>query len=763
MTCRPLLQDVVKISITPACAVGLLKYFRGVDKYFRGVETTMTIARIALPVALDRSFDYWIPDGPAITRGAIVRVRLAGRSLIGVVADVVTESEVSRERVQPIDEIVALPPLSDDVMTLAEFVGDYYQQPLGMTVALAVPPLGTRDTAVRPTIVALALTAQGHASLPARLVRAPAAQRLFARLAAAATGLSADEIHALPSHLRQTLRRWQAEGDVAPILSQATPPPTQLNDDQRSAVDAIDGASGTFATLLLQGVTGSGKTDVYLAAAEAAIAQDGQVLMLVPEINLTPQLEMRVRAALPRARAVTLHSGLADGERRAHWLAAARGDADLVLGTRLSVFCALPRLALIVIDEEHDASYKQQEGVRYHARDVAVWRARSRGVPIVLGSATPSLESYAQARAGRYRHLRLLRRADPRATLPRLALVGNRGAGAHDGIAGPLWDALGACLARGEQGLVFVNRRGFSPSLKCGACMWQAECPRCSARLTVHREPPSLRCHHCGHVEPLPRACPQCGNVDLLPLGYGTQRLERALAAAFPRARIARVDRDSTRAKGAFAAIRAGVATDAIDLLIGTQMLAKGHDFPRLTLVGVLGADNALYSADFRATERLAALLIQVAGRAGRAGLAGEVVVQTDFPTHPVYEALKSHDYDHLARQLIAEREAAELPPATHVALLLAEAHRRDDVDAYLGRAHAAAEALLRPGDAVTVFAPVPALLSRRAGMERGQLVVQSARRRALHAFLSGWREELAALPAARVRVALDVDPASFG
>jgi primosomal protein N' (replication factor Y) len=724
----------------------------------------MTIARIALPVALDRNFDYWIPDAPAITRGAIVRVRLARRSLIGVVVDVVTESDVSRERVQPIDELVALPPLSEDVMTLTEFVADYYQQPPGMAVALAVPPLGKRDTTIRATIVALALTAQGHASLPVRLVRAPAAQRLFARLTAAEAGLSADDIRALPPHLRQTLRRWHADGDVAPTMLEATTPPVQLNGDQRSAVDAIDGASGTFATFLLQGVTGSGKTDVYLAAAEAAIAQGGQVLMLVPEINLTPQLEMRVRAGLARARAVTLHSGLADGERRTHWQAAARGDADLVLGTRLSVFCALPRLALIVVDEEHDASYKQQDGVRYHARDVAIWRARSRGVPIVLGSATPSLESYAQARAGRYRHLTLLRRADPRATLPRLALVGNRGAGAHDGIAGPLWDALGACLARGEQGLVFVNRRGFSPSLKCGACMWQAECPRCSARLTVHREPPSLRCHHCGHVEALPRACPQCGNVDLLPLGYGTQRLERALAAAFPRARIARVDRDSTRAKGAFAAMRAQVTTDAIDLLIGTQMLAKGHDFPRLTLVGVLGADNALYSADFRATERLAALLIQVAGRAGRAGLPGEVVVQTDFPTHPVYEALKTHDYDRLAQQLIAEREAAELPPATHVALLFAEAHRRDDVDAYLGRAHAAAEALLRPrDDAVTVFAPVPALLSRRAGMERGQLVVQSARRRALHEFLSRWRVALAALSATRVRVALDVDPASFG
>ena len=327
----------------------------------------------------------------------------------------------------------------------------------------------------------------------------------------------------------------------------------------------------------------------------------------------------------------------------------------------------------------------------------------------------------------------------------------------------PIMAALAACLARGEQSLVFVNRRGFAPSLLCSACGWEANCPRCSARLTVHRTPAKLRCHHCGHDERLPHACPDCGNVDLLPLGFGTQRLERVLAEAFPAARIARIDRDSTRARGAFAAMRDQMSANELDILIGTQMLAKGHDFPRLTLVGVLGADNALYSADFRATERLAALLMQVAGRAGRAGLPGEVIIQTDFPDHPVYAAVGAHDYERLAAGLLAERKVAQLPPFTHVAVLAAEAHHRADVDDFLRAAHAAGMALTGGQTVqVEIFPPVPALLARRAGFERGQVVVQSARRAALQQFLPAWRASLAAHSGRRVRWALDVDPAGF-
>jgi len=423
------------------------------------------------------------------------------------------------------------------------------------------------------------------------------------------------------------------------------------------------------------------------------------------------------------------------------------------------VFAPLPRLALVVVDEEHDASYKQQDGVRYHARDVAVVRARSRAVPIVLGSATPSLESVHNADEKRYARLALPRRADPRASPPAIRFVPND-ATAPDGLGAPLIEALRERVARGEQSLVFVNRRGYAPSLKCVSCGWEAGCPRCSARLVVHRAPPRLRCHHCGHAEAVPRACPSCGNVDLAARGAGTQRLEDALVAALPGARIARVDRDTTRARGAFDAMRSRVEGETVDVLVGTQMLAKGHDFPRLTLVGVVGADHALYSADFRATERLASLLFQVAGRAGRAALPGEVIVQTSFAGHAVYRALASGDYDAFARDLLEERRIAALPPHAHLVLLGAEALARDEVDRFLAiasrEAHAARE---RSGADVEVHAPVPALMARRAGHERGQLVVQSPRRPELSRFLDAWMASLDALPGRRVRWSVDVDP----
>jgi primosomal protein N' (replication factor Y) len=383
-------------------------------------------------------------------------------------------------------------------------------------------------------------------------------------------------------------------------------------------------------------------------------------------------------------------------------------------------------------------------------------------VPIVLGSATPSLETWSRARAGRYRTVTLAERADARARAPGVRFVPVRGAHARDGVSAALWEALAARLARGEQSLVFVNRRGFAPSLKCAACAWESQCPRCAARLVVHRQPDRLRCHHCGHAKPFPRACPECGNVDLLPLGFGTQRLEQAMRAAFPQARIARVDRDTTRAKDAFATVRRQVEDRAVDILIGTQMLAKGHDFPRLTLVGVLGADNALYSADFRATERLAALLTQVSGRAGRAELEGEVIVQTDFPEHPVYRALAAHDYASFADDLVAERRAAQLPPAARVAILAAEAHARADVDRFLDAAYEHAQAQGAAQQGVDVFPPIPSAMPRRRGFERGHVLAQSTRRGALQAFLPRWREAIAAGAATRVRWALDVDPATF-
>jgi primosomal protein N' (replication factor Y) len=670
----------------------------------------MAVARVALPVATEAAFDYWIPDGLAVDRGSLVRVRLGKRALTGVVVDVAPESEVPREKLHPIVELRSdVPALPPDVLELAEFVATYYQEPLGLALAQMLPPLAA----------------------------------ISRRKAARAEGASA----------RATI---DAEGTRG---ASAVP----LNPDQQRAARAIIDAAGSFAPFLLQGITGSGKTEVYLAAAAACIAAGGQVLILVPEINLTPQFGQRIADALPSHRTVTLHSRLAAGERLRNWCAAATANADLVLGTRLAVFAPMPRLGLIVVDEEHDPSFKQQEGVRYHGRDVAVWRARQRNVSVVLGSATPSLESLVHAQRGRYRALLLPRRAVVAARLPDFRFVGNRDATAVEGIGVPLLSALAARLDRGEQSLVFINRRGFALSLLCSSCGWQAGCPRCSARLIVHRETADLRCHHCGHVERLARACPDCGNIDLVPLGHGTQRLERALTSRFPQARIVRIDRDSTKRKGAFAGVLDRVHAGDVDILVGTQMLAKGHDFPRLTLVGVLGADNALYSGDFRATERLAALLFQVSGRAGRADLPGEVIVQTDFPSHPLALSLAAHDYGSFAETLLAERRAATLPPFAHLALLTAEAPQRDAVDAFLAAASDAGRVAARADSArVEVFAPVPPALPRRAGLERGQVLAHATERSAMQRFLPQWRAAIESLPGRRVRFALDVDPLGF-
>jgi primosomal protein N' (replication factor Y) len=518
-----------------------------------------------------------------------------------------------------------------------------------------------------------------------------------------------------------------------------------------------------FAPSLLQGVTGSGKTEVYFDAVARAVGACRQALLLVPEINLTPQLEHRINSALPGVSLAVLHSGLPSSARLGRWLAAARGDVQLVVGTRLAVFAPMPRLGLIVVDEEHDVSFKQQDGVRYHARDVAVYRARLRNVPVILGSATPSLETYAHARRGRYRWLKLPQRAIAQSVLPSVRLVPNRASDSREGLGAALRQAIADRVARSEQTLLFINRRGFAPSLLCVACAWKAMCPRCAARLVMHRDTAALRCHHCGYAEGLPSACPACGNQDLLPLGFGTQRLERALAEFYPTARVLRVDRDSTRRKGAFATMRRAVAAGEVDILVGTQMLAKGHDFPRLTLVGVLGADNALYSADFRATERLFALLEQVGGRAGRGKLAGEVVLQTDFPDHPLYTALVDHDYNRFAETLLAERELLDLPPFAHLALLSAEASKRETVTAFLERAVAHGRALLEASELrCEVYPPVPAGLARRAGLERGQVLVQSSERSALHEFLPRWRALLERMREQRVRWTVDVDPLEF-
>jgi primosomal protein N' (replication factor Y) len=481
--------------------------------------------------------------------------------------------------------------------------------------------------------------------------------------------------------------------------------------------------------------------------------------VLVPEINLTPQLAAQFARRFPGTRVVTLTSAAAENERAAGWLAAQSGAARIVLGTRLAVFAPFARLGLVVVDEEHDASFKQQEGLRYSARDLAVYRAHAARAPVVLGSATPSLESYAHARAGRYRQLELPERARAGARLPEVRLVDSRTDAGTDGVSAALAAAIAARLARGEQALVFLNRRGYAPVLVCNACGWTAGCPRCTAHLVLHTADRRLRCHHCGELQPIPRHCPTCGNVDLVPFGRGTQRVEEALEARFPGARCLRIDSDSTRAKGCWEAMRRAIESGDADILLGTQILAKGHDFRRVTLVGVLNADAALVAADYRAPERLFAQLYQVAGRAGRADLPGEVLVQTRYPAHPLYQALVRHDFAGFAEAQIAERRAAGFPPAVHEAALRAECNQMKDALGFLARALVQAPSAR---EEVTVYDPVPMMLAKLAGKARAQVLMQSPARPALHAFLRAWVETLYSFKAGAVRWHLDVDPIDF-
>ena len=529
-------------------------------------------------------------------------------------------------------------------------------------------------------------------------------------------------------------------------------------------------AASTPGTVLLHGSTGSGKTEVYLRAAEATLARGRQALVLVPEINLTPQLVARFVERFPGRCIVSLHSGLTPARRLRHWLLAHAGHADIVLGTRLAVFASLPRLGLVVVDEEHDPSYKQQDGARYSARDLAVWRGREESALVVLGSATPSLESWHRAETGHYLRLAMPTRIGS-AAWPEVRLFDmNRlpRTGAPAALAPPLLAAIEARIARGEQSLVFLNRRGYAPVLHCTECSWKSSCPHCSAWRVFHKQDRTLRCHHCGLGERVPRACPDCGNPDIAPIGRGTERLEEQLGSLLPGARIARIDADSTRRKGALEAQLGAVHAGEVDVLVGTQMIAKGHDFRRIGLVAAVNPDSSLFSSDFRAPERLFALLMQAAGRAGRdAAQPGqsEMWVQTWHPTHPLYAALRAHDFTSFAGGQLKERAAAGLPPYSHLAVLRAEAKTSAAAKGFLDAAAERAQELAE-AEAVMVYAPVPLVVARVADVERMQMLIESPSRRGLQAMLSAWLPRLHALRHERkaadqriVRWAIDVDP----
>ncbi len=724
------------------------------------------IARVALDTPLDRLFDYLAPDAEAADIGRRVEVPFGPRILVGVLVELGTHSEVAATSLKSLQRIDRdTPPLPADLLALARFAAGYYHHALGAVLASLLPPAlrrgGRPARAAEPAAYAPSETGRGE--LAGIDTRKPAQFALAARLLAAPV-VRAELNGREKALLRDWSKRGWVQGHAAPTwpADEAGPVAPTPTPDQEAALNAIRAAGAGFSPWLLHGVTGSGKTEVYLRLVADTLAQGRQSLILVPEIHLTPQLTERFAQRFPGSRLIGLHSGLADGERRAGWLAALRGDADIILGTRLAVFTPLPRLGLIVVDEEHDTSYKQMEGMRYSARDVAVWRARQAGVPVLLGSATPALETWRNAKVGRYRLLGLAARAHAQASLPKVRLIDSRTDRPKQGLGKALLAALDAALQRGEQSLVFINRRGYAPTLLCNGCGHVFPCPRCSAHLVLHRARAGYRlvCHHCGLDTRPPEACPDCGGVDLRPAGQGTQRVEEALAGHFPQARILRVDRDTAARKGAFSAMRERVAAREVDILVGTQIVAKGHDFPHLTLVGVIGADQALVSPDFRATERLFAQLMQVAGRAGRAEHPGEVLIQTRYPGHPLYQAVARHDYPGFAEAALRERRAAGFPPFVAQAVLRAEASSEE---AALGFLLAARESGMEIGKSlapgVEMFDPVPALMLRIAGRHRLQLLLQSDTRARLQGFLGHWLEALAKLPARGAKWVLDVDP----
>lgn len=721
------------------------------------------IARVALDVPLPGLFDYLAPGLSAADIGRRVVVPFGRRTMTAIVMELVEQSEHDPAALKSLLQVLHdMPPLPADILALCRFCASYYQHPLGPAVFTGLPVLLRRTAQFDESRPAgWQLTELGRQQLPAQVSSRAKVQMALLALLQSQYCVPEQEIFALGPAARKALQAWagslwverQLLALAALPFSEA--PKLELNAQQQIAVERITGQLHGFGVWLLHGITGSGKTEVYLQSISAVLQQGKQVLVLVPEINLTPQLIQRFRQRFPALPIVSLHSGLNDTERATHWLAAQRGDVSIVLGTRLAVFTPMPHLGLIVVDEEHDGSFKQQDGLRYSARDVAVYRARQQQIPIVLGSATPSLESYHHATSGRYRLLKLDQRAND-AALPQVRCIDTRRAALKDGLAPQLLTALQQRLDRGEQSLVFINRRGYAPVLFCGDCGWAAACQRCSARMVVHLRERRLRCHHCGADEPIPVACPDCGNQDIKPLGQGTQRLEASLAEHFPSARILRIDRDSTRRKDAWHEIYHKVHSGEADILVGTQMLAKGHDFPDLSLVCVLNADSGLYSSDYRASERLFSMLVQVSGRAGRGALAGEVLVQTQFPDHELYRAVIRHDFDGYAATLLQERQQAGFPPFLYQAVLRAEAPVLAQAEQFLRKAAQLAIELDAP---VSIFDPVAASLQRLAGKERAQLLVQHGNRGVLQIFLSHWMDALRALGERNVRWALDVDP----
>ncbi|MBL1278409.1 MAG: primosomal protein N' [Ectothiorhodospiraceae bacterium] len=743
--------------------------------------SSKTFLHLAVPSPLRRGFDYLPPTEvesggeKELLPGIRVRVSFGRTTVIALVLEVKDTTDVPANRLKSVQAVLDDRPLfSPTMITLLKWAGAYYQHPIGEVVSNALPGLLRQDnpealsTALKGVRV-WQLSDTGRELDPKTLSRAPRQVALHQLLAnASEAGLVAKQIDTVQTHWRPVMAKLVVKALVQVSERSCLPAPSgvppiqgpKLNDAQAAAVEHISKQLGRFAVSLVDGVTGSGKTEVYLSLIDNVLARDEQVLVLVPEIGLTPQLLTRFRArfAVPIA---VLHSGLSDRERLCAWQSAREGDAPIVIGTRSAVFTPLPRLGLIILDEEHDISFKQQEGFRYSARDVAIKRAHFEGLPVVLGTATPSLESLHNAQQGRY-SLLLLRERAGAASHPDIAVLDVRKQPMFDGLSSALVNAMRRHLDAGGQVLVFLNRRGYAPTMLCHDCGWVAKCQRCDANMTLFNRETRLRCHHCGCERPAAKKCPDCESTELRPVGAGTERLEQALRREFPETGIIRIDRDTTRRKGAMQSLLESVHDGTNRILVGTQMLAKGHHFPDVTLVGIVDIDQGLFSADFRATERMAQLIVQVAGRAGRAEKPGQVLIQTHHPDHPLLQVLLHQGYAAFANAALEERRLAQLAPHHYMALLRAEAVDEHLPLQFLEHARQLAEVLTRSFSInnVQLLGPVPAPMERRAGRVRAQLLLQTAERAPLHHLLEPWLQQLERSKLGRkVRWSIDVDP----
>lgn len=723
----------------------------------------MTILRIAIPSPLRRLFDYLLPKHLTCPEpGVRIKVPFGNRQLIGMLIETSTQSDLPAEKLKPVLEILDDTPLIPAYMLdLMLWAADYYQHPIGDAVLQSIP-VHLRKGNPCEGLHTYLWRATPDASEQQLSPRAHQQRKLFTLLQEHPAGISKEALEAegaavnllstlQTAGLAEKIRHHYAPPEPDHLLKEA---PLVLNEEQARALAALDTQRG-FQTLLLDGITGAGKTEVYLQAIHQVLKQGKQALILVPEIGLTPQTVHRFQSRF-RVPVCVLHSHLTDKQRLDAWLQAREGEAPIIIGTRSAIFTPMRHPGMIIVDEEHDASFKQQDGYRYSARDLAVLRAHAEAIPVMLGSATPSLESLHNCQQQRYQHTTLRTRAG-NAKPPQIHLLDIRREALDNGLSAPLLQTIGQHLAQGTQVLVFINRRGFAPSLICHDCGATADCKRCDARMTLHYNPAHLHCHHCGSQRPVPRQCSQCGSENIEPVGAGTERTEQALTAHFPNTPVIRVDRDSTARKGAMQHIMNEVNQGKPCILVGTQMLAKGHHFPKVTLVAIPDADAGLFSTDFRGMERTAQLILQVAGRAGRADHPGEVILQTHQSEHPLLRRLTQDGYEAFAQAELEQRRQYQLPPFTHMAILRAEASKPGRADSFL---HTVKDSLQASLPYIHWSGPFPAPMEKRAGVYRAQLTFVSASRPALQHALSQICQFTEAHPLAnRIRWSIDVDP----